>query len=456
MKAQVRPRFTSSPSTPSRRPKEWPLVIRNGDAVVKIYHTPSVVRGEKYDAYTLSYFASGQRQRRQYSDLAKAREEASNVAAQKSQGALGVAALSAASRVALEEAMTLLARNEGSGNASFTRLLEIVRDYSAARVALPAGATLAEAVQFFATRHPANMPRRTVAETCAEFIEDRRSAGCSAIHLRDLDTCLGQFSRAFQLNIAAVNARLVQQFIYGLKREHDGQPVSTRTKMNMLRIVVSLFNFARRMKYIPPDLLLEISDVPAPRKEHSPIGIYSPAEIRAFLSAADFDVQPALAIGAFAGLRLAEIARLDWREVRLAERLIVVEAGKAKTAARRLVPISDNLAAWLAPHVKPFGPVNPCLEKSGDVGNSLGDRFERAAARARVSWKRNGLRHSYISYRVALLKDVPAVALEAGNSPAVIFTSYRALASEAEGKDWFSILPTKTAENTIPMPVANI
>jgi hypothetical protein len=62
----------------------------------------------------------------------------------------------------------------------------------------------------------------------------------------------------------------------------------------------------------------------------------------------------------------------------------VIEAGKAKTAARRLVPISDNLAAWLTPHVKRFGPVNPCTEEMHNVGNALGNRFERAAARAKV------------------------------------------------------------------------
>ena len=62
-------------------------------------------------------------------------------------------------------------------------------------------------------------------------------------------------------------------------------------------------------------------------------------------------------------------------------------------------------------------------------------RANRAAARAKVTWKRNGFRHSYISYRVAALKDVPAVALECGNSPQVIFSNYRALATDAEAKE---------------------
>ena len=295
------------------------------------------------------------------------------------------------------------------------------------------------------------MPRKSVAEVVAEFIADRRSAGCSAVHVHDLEVRLGQFSKAFVLPMIAVSAPLVQQWIYGLKNHKNGKATSARTKENMLRQIVSLFNFARRQKYVPTELALEFSEIPAPKKQHAPIGIYTPDEIRAILAAADAEIIPALAIAAFAGLRLAEVARLDWREVRLAERLIVVEAHKAKTTARRLAPISDNLAAWLAPHAKRSGPLNPCTEQPNNVGNALGDRFERAAARAKVTWKRNGFRHSYIFYRVAVLKDVPAVALECGNSPQVIFSNYRALATEAEGKAWFAIMPPKSAENIIPM-----
>ena len=64
------------------------------------------------------------------------------------------------------------------------------------------------------------------------------------------------------------------------------------------------------------------------------------------------------------------------------------------------------------------------------------------------------LRHSYISYRIVTLKDVPAVALECGNSPSVIFSNYRALASEAEGKAWFEVRPEQNAANIITMPAS--
>ena len=46
------------------------------------------------------------------------------------------------------------------------------------------------------------------------------------------------------------------------------------------------------------------------------------------------------------------------------------------------------------------------------------------------------------------------MALECGNSPQVIFSNYRALATDAEAKAWFAILPPKQGENVISLPTA--
>jgi hypothetical protein len=61
-----------------------------------------------------------------------------------------------------------------------------------------------------------------------------------------------------------------------------------------------------------------------------------------------------------------------------------------------------------------------------------------------VELKHNALRHSFISYRVAQIQDVPQVALEAGNSPAMIFGHYRELVTADDAKKWFSIQPKAT------------
>ena len=56
-------------------------------------------------------------------------------------------------------------------------------------------------------------------------------------------------------------------------------------------------------------------------------------------------------------------------------------------------------------------------------------------------WPRNVLRHSFISCRIAIVKSADQVALEAGNSAAIIFKHYREPTTEDAATEWFPILP---------------
>ena len=99
------------------------------------------------------------------------------------------------------------------------------------------------------------------------------------------------------------------------------------------------------------------------------------------------------------------------------------------------MPISDNLAPWLAPYLKESGPVWP-------HGHDYFYEAQRAVAlKAQVKWKQNALRHSFISYRMAIVKDANQVALEAGNSPDIIFRNYLELVTQTQAKNWFGIEP---------------
>jgi hypothetical protein len=65
--------------------------------------------------------------------------------------------------------------------------------------------------------------------------------------------------------------------------------------------------------------------------------------------------------------------------------------------------------------------------------------------RIKMKWVRNGLRHSFCSYRLAVTHDPARVATEAGNSPNMIHRHYKALVTEKEGHEWFSIVPPTDA-----------
>jgi integrase len=117
---------------------------------------------------------------------------------------------------------------------------------------------------------------------------------------------------------------------------------------------------------------------------------------------------------------------------------------KAKTASRRLVPIQDNLKRWLKPYRKASGHICDYVNTSNQIDKLaavVDKKLKEKDSTAVFAWKRNALRHSYISYRVAETQDVAKVSLEAGNSPQMIFQHYRELVRPEAAKAWFGLMP---------------
>jgi hypothetical protein len=56
-----------------------------------------------------------------------------------------------------------------------------------------------------------------------------------------------------------------------------------------------------------------------------------------------------------------------------------------------------------------------------------------------IPWRRNALRHSFCSYRVAITWNIPLVSIESGNSPQMIKSNYWDLKLPDEGFKWFGI-----------------
>jgi hypothetical protein len=171
------------------------------------------------------------------------------------------------------------------------------------------------------------------------------------------------------------------------------------------------------------DLLAMVEKRTGPPSE---IEIFTPEELRKLIAAAPGRVATCIALQAFAGIRTSEILRLTWKDVARRHGHIEIAAGKAKTASRRLIPICENLAEWLRHADRQGERVWPV------TASEYYAQQARAASAAAIDWKANALRPSFITYRLAQTKDVAEVALEAGNSPTMIFRHYRELATVAE------------------------
>jgi integrase len=427
-----------------------PLEIKNGNITVKIYVGKNRVNGSSYPQFTLVHYLGTQRVKRRFADLKEARREAELVAAKLASGENEVLRLTSTDRVVYLQARDELHPLNLPLNVAVSEYVNTVKR-------LPQGVKLSEAVDFFLHRNPTALPQKTVREVVDELIASKTKQDRGEKHLADLESRLGRFADAMQMNIGQVTGVMIQKHL-------DELNVAGRTQQNHLRHITSLFRFATRKKYLPKDALDEIAAVEKPEAELTDIEIFSPVELRELLTAARPEIIPWLAVAAFAGLRTAELQRLDWHEVNLTERYIEVTAAKSKTASRRLVPITDNLLAWLTPRAQTGGRVTGFENMAKQIGWLVQDVNVTREKHAKENgddlknvqtfgWKRNGLRHSFISYRLAAIKNTAEVALEAGNSPQMIFKHYRQLVTEAEATKWFSIAPDKK-ENIITLPRA--
>jgi integrase len=219
-------------------------------------------------------------------------------------------------------------------------------------------------------------------------------------------------------------------------------PRFAKTRADYRANIGVLFSYAaqRRMIDFNP-----VAFTAKPKLIDRPPEIFTVDELRALLEAAQRvapDVLPALAIGAFAGLREAEIQRLDWSEVDLARGHIEVTAAKAKSARRRIVPMWPNLSAWLRFYSGMKGHLVPKGYRS-----SL-DRVRKVAGLVR--WPKNGLRHSFASYRLAAAYDAPRVASELGHTtPQLLYNTYRELVLPEEADRYWKIAPAIEGGNLV-------
>ena len=277
----------------------------------------------------------------------------------------------------------------------------------------------------------------TVAQLVNEVLEAKRRDGRSEVYLRDLRYRLNKFVEDFgQRPIAGMTVDELDNWLRGL-------PYSPQSRTNYRTVIGLLFSYADSRGIVERN---PISRTAKPKLIDSPPEIFTVDELRALLESANRvapDVLPMLTIGAFAGLREAEIQRLDWSEVDLARGHIEVKAAKAKSARRRIIPIQPNLATWLQPYIGMTGPVVP-------VGARRKLARVRKAAKL-TRWPNNGLRHSFASYRLAAIHDGPRVAVELGHtSPQMLYSTYRELVLPTEAERYWAILPTEETANVVP------
>ena len=438
-------------TTLSRKAKQeetWPRKVQPGRATVTVYQrrTPS---GNPAFMVANRAEQGGKRRFDSYSSEADALAAADTLARRLDKLDYLAASMTQAQAIEYAGAVDALAPygvTVGAGAGALAELLKTVGDL----------ARLHEAVRFSAARNK-TVTKKLVAGVVAELLKIKESRGASVRYAKDLRYRLERFAGdCCNKDCCNVTTADLQAWL-------DALGLAPQSYRNYRTVLHTLFEFAVARGYSADN---PVEGVEKLKARGGDVEIFKPVEIARLLEAARAkypDFMPALAVGAFAGLRSAELERLEWKSVDFASRHIVVTASNAKTASRRIVPMSDNLAAWLADYSgRQQGKVWPgesilFYKRQQQVALATAVEADEAAsvkAQKPLEWKGNALRHSYASYRFAQTGDAGRVAGECGNSAAVIHRHYRELVKPADAQRWFDVRPAEAPANVLPMPVA--
>jgi integrase len=305
----------------------------------------------------------------------------------------------------------------------------------------------ADAVAFYLDHLKRCRVSMSVQELFEKVVALKRREKKSERYLTDLVSRMARFCASFgPQTVADITTSDISTWLHSL----EASPVTIN---NYRRLISVLFSHAVRIGACERNPVEGVDPI---KQSAGEVGILTVEQASKLLSSAagEPEILAAIVIGLFAGVRDAELKRMDWREVNLESGYIEIKASKSKSARRRLIEMQPVLKAWLEKCPGKSGAIWPM----GERGRVLHERVRRVAGfgtpvgetqdedmkdeKKIIPWPHNALRHSFASYHLAKFKNAQNLALEMGHtSTAILFEHYRELVQPNEADAFWSLFP---------------
>ena len=301
--------------------------------------------------------------------------------------------------------------------------------------------SLTEAARIAASQCRTNREQLTVSQLYSRFMLAPGRRKARAIPRRPLTVInltwrLNRFEKAFGARMAGeVSTNEVRDWLASLGE------LSATSFNNYRRVLHAMFVFGVAEDYLASN---PIAKIPLYIVAHKAPTILTVEEAGRLLRAAweseeRLGLLGFVVLGLFAGVRRAELERLDWSAVKQERKMVTVDGTIAKSGSIRNVTLSDNSLSWLALLASKTGPVCP-----GSMKDKLRKLWKLAGFKKPG---RNELRHSFASYHYDLHQNGPLTAAQLGHSTGthLLFAHYRSLVPLGEGKKFFDLMPPTSA-----------
>lgn len=289
--------------------------------------------------------------------------------------------------------------------------------------------SLMDAVREWLKQQPkiASLPMKEAAD---KYLESMESRGLSREHIAPVCSRLKKFLAAMPEQLEEVDTAKVAEYLNGFE--------NLQTRKNERTALNRFFNWCRAHGILPREAKHAVEGTDIPKVKWAEPEIIDPhdlAKVLWVIKTVYPEIVVPVILGAFGGLRRAEIQRLKFEDIDMEQGIITLSAKITKTNLRRIVGINSTLRAWLTQYLRPDQDFqNPNYEFM----------VRRCVKYVKATWPVNGLRHSFISYRVQHVKNTAEVALEAGHSVMVLLRHYKCLCTPEMAERWFNVLPDTT------------
>lgn len=324
-------------------------------------------------------------------------------------------------------------KRDNEGNAAFMLPMDIRLDANKANdVLAPHGVTIFEAAEYYSEHVLAYKNAPLIKDLVNLYVAEGKQVNNRDRTIGDKRSRLNAFAEQFgERRLSDIAVEELKDWIF----DDEWEP---RTQINYITKVSQLYNFAlnHRPKWVDSNITELIR---RPMVDETDVEFFSVDECQNLLSKAnEFGLLPCVALGLFAGLRIAEMARLDPKDINL-DLGIRIGGDVAKKRGKRTVDITPALKAWLEPFREQIQ--NGSLVIIGP--NFQRDRNRLIKAAGLAEWKANGLRHSFGTYHFGAYANEGETSKQMGNSPDVLHAHYKGLVTREAAEKFWSLRPIK-------------
>lgn len=380
----------------------------------------------------VNYYADGKRKRKFFEMTSKGLEEAKQFHADR------------------EREQKAHGENFGCISNEERRALEIFRAYQqqAQRNGMQPESiikAMEDAIKGFNTSSP------SIPQLSKSLLNKIEKDGCSPYYIRTMANHVKRASDFFGAQQAhQITPEQITEFVDSIKLENGGEASSTY-KRNIYKSLFTILGHAADKQYITHEQVATLrKQTECPKMKKGEICTLTVDDTRKLFKTLKEDATlhqyiPLMVMGCFCGLRSAERARVQFKDIYAAGKMdVYISEDDAKTDTARYVHIQPNADAWLQ-----FAAQNGVDMTSGHIiaGDTEQDRIWKISKITRSIFKKAGvktgkniIRHSAATYLTELIGTGLATN-QLGHSEAVCRAHYKRPVSREDAQAYFNITP---------------